>query len=133
MFSHINAIKRQETLSPNEVMAGFIWDRALNSRDHFFKIPYYEYPCYFEYSNENDVFMLDVYYMKQEHAFMLVQPDWKSVLGISGQVLEWLESVHASAPVVAKPRRRRRGQMQRPIARPSVPGSLPSQQGYQHE
>lgn len=133
MFNHISTIKRLETLQPNEVMAGFIWYRALNSKDHFFKIPYYEYPCYFEYSNDNDAYMLDVYYMKQEHAFMLLQPDWKSVLCVSGQVLEWLESVHASAPVVVKPKRQRRGQIRRPISQPSVPGSLPLQQEHQHE
>ena len=39
-FKHIEAIRRQETMTPQEVMAGLIWSRAVNSKDHFFRIPY---------------------------------------------------------------------------------------------
>lgn len=123
VFKHIEAIKRQECMTPQEVMAGLIWDRALKSKDHFFKIPYYEFPCYFEYSTDNEVFMLDVYYVGQEQAFSLIQPDYKSVLGVASSILNWLESVYATIPPEAKPRKRKRG----PNSRTSAPGSPPSQ------
>ena len=123
MFRHIEAIKRQEQMTPQEVMAGFIWDRALNSKDHFFKIPYYEFPCYFEFSNDNEAFMLDVYYVGQEQVFSLLQPDYKSVLGVAPLILEWLENQYAAVPPEAKPRRRKRGTN----SRSSAPGSPPSQ------
>ena len=127
MFRHIEAIKRQEQMTPQEVMAGLIWDRALNSKDHFFKIPFYEFPCYFEYSNDNQAFLLDVYYVGQEQVFTLLQPDYKSVLGAAPLILEWLENLYASVPPEAKPRKRRR----RTTARTSAPGSLPSQSARQ--
>ena len=113
MFRHIEAIKRQEQMTPQEVMAGFIWDRALNSKDHFFKIPYYEFPCYFEFSNDNEAFMLDVYYVGQEQVFSLLQPDYKSVLGVAPLILEWLENLYASVPPEAKPKKRRTTQQKR--------------------
>lgn len=131
IFKHIQAIKRQAEMSPQEVMAGLIYDRALNSKDHFFKIPYYEFPCYFEYSTENEMFMVDVYYVGQEQAFSLIQPDYKSVLGVSSSILEWLENQYASVPPEAKPRRRKRGQMRGAKSPSSVPGSLPSQPARQ--
>ena len=110
-------------MTPQEVLSGLIWDRALNSKDHFFKIPFYEFPCYFEYSADNEAFMLDVYYVGQEQAFSLIQPDYKSVLGVAKSILDWLESVYATIPPDAKPKKRKRG----PNSRTSVPGSLPSQ------
>ena len=122
-FRHIEAIRRQETMTPQEVMAGLIWSRAVNSKDHFFKVPYYEFPCYFEYATDNEVFMLDVYYVGQEKVFPLIQPDYKSVLGASSSILDWLESQYASVPPEAKPRKRRRGAN----SQSSVPGSPPSQ------
>ena len=128
MFRHIEAIKRQEQMTPQEVMAGFIWDRALNSKDHFFKIPYYEFPCYFEFSNDNEAFMLDVYYVGQEQVFSLLQPDYKSVLAVAPLILDWLENLYASVPPEAKPKKRRR----RTTARPSAPGSPPSQSTRRH-
>lgn len=112
-------------------MAGFIWDRALNSKDHFFKIPYYEFPCYFEYSNDNHAFMLDVYYVGQEQVFTLLQPDYKSVLAVSNSILEWLEGVYANVPPEAKPRKRKGGRMRGTNSRTSAPGSLPSQSARQ--
>ena len=127
IFKHIAAIKRQESMTPQEVMAGLIYDRALNSKDHFFKIPYYEFPCYFEFSADNQVFMVDVYYVGQERAFSLLQPDYKSVLGISSSILDWLESQYASVPPEAKPRKRKRGAN----SQTSVPGSPPSQSARQ--
>ena len=126
-FKHIEAIKRQEQMTPQEVMAGFIWDRAVNSMDHFFKIPYYEFPCYFEYSNDNEAFLLDVYYVGQEQVFTLIQPDYKSVLAVAPLILEWLENLYASVPPEAKPKKRRRG----PNSRTSSPGSPPSQSARQ--
>lgn len=132
MFKHIEAIKRQEQMTeqmdPLEVMARLIWERALNSKDHFFKIPrYYEYPCFIEYSNDSDAFMLDVYYIGQEKLFSLVQPKYKCVLGITPLIIEWLESVYAALPPETKPRRRRRGSN----SRTSAPGSPPLQSALQ--
>ena len=126
-FKHIEAIRRQETMTPQEVMAGLIWSRAVNSKDHFFKIPYYEFPCYFEYATDNEAFMLDVYYVGQEKVFSLIQPDYKSVLGASTSILDWLENQYAAVPPEAKPRKRKRG----PNSQPSVPGSPPSQSARQ--
>ena len=126
-FKHIEAIRRQETMTPQEVMAGLIWSRAVNSKDHFFKIPYYEFPCYFEYATDNGAFMLDVYYVGQEKVFSLIQPDYKSVLGASTSILDWLENQYAAVPPEAKPRKRKRG----PNSQTSVPGSPPSQSARQ--
>ena len=126
-FKHIEAIRRQETITPQEVMAGLIWSRAVNSKDHFFKIPYYEFPCYFEYATDNEAFMLDVYYVGQEKVFSLIQPDYKSVLGASTSILDWLENQYAAVPPEAKPRKRKRG----PNSQTSVPGSPPSQSARQ--
>ena len=126
-FKHIEAIRRQETMTPQEVMAGLIWSRAVNSKDHFFKIPYYEFPCYFEYATDNEAYMLDVYYVGQEKVFSLIQPDYKSVLGASTSILDWLENQYAAVPPEAKPRKRKRG----PNSQTSVPGSPPSQSARQ--
>lgn len=126
-FKHIEAIRQQETMTPQEVMAGLIWSRAVNSKDHFFKIPYYEFPCYFEYATDNEAFMLDVYYVGQEKVFSLIQPDYKSVLGASTPILDWLENQYAAVPPEAKPRKRKRG----PNSQTSVPGSPPSQSARQ--
>ena len=112
-FKHIAAIKQQETMTPQEVMAGLIWSRAVNSKDHFFKIPFYEFPCYFEYSADNEAFMVDVYYVGQEQAFSLIQPDYKSVLAVAPQILDWLENLYASVPPEAKPKKRRTTQQKR--------------------
>ncbi len=128
MFKHIEAIKRQEQMTPQEVMAGLIWDRVLNSKDHFYKIPFYEFPCYFEYSNDNQAFLLDVYYVGQEQVFSLLQPDYKSVLAVAPLILDWLENLYASVPPEAKPKKR----MRRTTARPSAPGSPPSQSTRRH-
>ena len=114
-------------MTPQEVMAGLIWSRAVNSKDHFFKIPYYEFPCYFEYATDNEAFMLDVYYVGQEKVFSLIQPDYKSVLGASTSILDWLENQYAAVPPEAKPRKRKRG----PNSQTSVPGSPPSQSARQ--
>ena len=98
MGKHIDAIKRQENLTPQEVMASFIWNKAVNSRDHFFSLPYYEYKLYLEYCDDNSFFRIDAYYMKQDNSFTLIQPDWNSVLAASKQILEWAESLYASVP-----------------------------------
>ena len=113
IFKHIAAVKQQETMTPQEVMAGLIWSRAVNSKDHFFKVPYYEFPCYFEYATDNEAFMLDVYYVGQEQVFSLLQPDYKSVLGVAPLILEWLENLYASVPPKAKPKKQRTTQQKR--------------------
>lgn len=127
IFKHIAAIRQQETMTPQEVMAGLIWSRAVNRKDHFFKIPYYEFPCYFEYATDNEMFMIDVYYVGQEQVFTLLQPDYKSVLAVAPQILDWLENLYASVPPEAKPKKRRR----RTTAQTSAPGSPPSQSARQ--
>lgn len=131
IFKHIAAIRRQETMTPQEVMAGLIWSRAVNSKDHFFKIPYYEFPCYLEYATDNEAFMVDVYYVGQEQAFSLLQPDYKSVLGASTSILDWLENQYAAVPPEAKPRKRKGGRMRGTNSRTSAPGSPPSQSARQ--
>ena len=108
MGKHIDAIKRQENMTPQEVMASFIWERAVMSQDHFFSIPYYEYRLYIEYRQDNEMFLIDVYYLKQDQTFTLLQPDWNSVLATSKQILEWVENVYASTPHQPVGRKQRR-------------------------
>lgn len=106
MGKRIDAIKRQEQMSPNEILAGLIWDRAVNSKDHIFKVPYYRFPCYIEYSHEyqEDSFTVDCLYLGQEHNFMLIQPNYKEILAIAPQILEWLEATYVMCCPPAPPR-----------------------------
>lgn len=113
MGKRIDAIKRQEQMSPQEVMAGLLWARVVNSPDHFTKFQFYEYTVYFEYCNDNDAFRLDIYYLGQDHSFMLIQPDYNSVLGAAPSILDWLEATYATCcpPEPVKPKRGRRGRV----------------------
>ncbi len=106
MGKHIDAIKRRENLTPQQVMASFIWNKAVNSRDHFFSLPYYGYKMYLEYCDDNSSFRIDAYYLKQENTFSLIQSDWNSVLAVSKQILEWADSLYASVP--KKPKRQKK-------------------------
>ena len=89
MGRQIDKNRQQEQLTPPEILAGLIWDRAVNSRDHIFKTPCYQFPCYIEYCHEHqdDGFQLDCLYLGQEHSFMLIQPKYNDVLGVAPQIL----------------------------------------------
>ena len=97
MGRQIDKIKQKELMTGPEILAGLIWDRAINAKSRFFKVPYYQFPCYIEYCHEHegDGFRIDCLYLKQEHSFMLVQPKYKDVLSIAPQILDWLEATYA--------------------------------------
>ncbi len=82
---------------PPEILAGLIWDGAINSKDRIFRVQYFRFPCYIEYTHEHDDdgFQLDCLYLGQEHSFMLVQPDYKSALGVAPSILQWLDATYA--------------------------------------
>ena len=115
MGKQIDKIKQQEQMTPPEILAGLIWDRAVNSRDRIFKTPYYRFPCYIEYchEHEDDGFQLDCLYLGQEHSFMLVQPDYKSVLGAAPSILQWLDATYAMCcpPEPPRPKKGRRNRV----------------------
>ena len=115
MGKQIDKIKAQEQMTPPEILAGLIWDRAVNSRDRIFKTPYYRFPCYIEYchEHEDDGFQLDCLYLGQEHSFMLVQPDYKSVLGAAPSILQWLDATYAMCcpPEPPRPKKGRRNRV----------------------
>ena len=94
----IDKIKQQEQMTPPEILAGLIWDKAVNSKDRIFKVPYYTEPCYIEYVHDDPggAYSLDVYYLHQEHSFSLLKPSYKQVLAIAPSILEWLQSTYVS-------------------------------------
>lgn len=102
--------------TPQQVMAGYLWNFVVNSKDQFWKTKYYDQTAYFELNHDNDAFMIDVLYMGQEtsfplNAFMHPTPDYKSVLGITDNLLSWLENTYAAhsaaLPEPPKPRRKK--------------------------
>ena len=125
MGKQLDKIKAQEMLTPPEILAGLIWDRAINSQDRVFRVSYYRFPCYIEYSHESqyDSFSLDCLYLGQEHSFMLIQPNYKEVLGIAPQILEWLDATYALCcpPEPPKPKRQK---APRRTPRPLMKGPL---------
>jgi hypothetical protein len=115
MGKRIDAIKRIMQSSPQEVMAGYLWNYVVNSKDQFWKTKYYDQTAYFELNHDNDAFMIDVLYIGQEtsfplNAFMRPTPDYNSVLAITDNLLSWLENTYAahSAALPEPPRPRRR-------------------------
>ena len=108
MGARIDAIRKREQMSPQEVMAGYLWHFVVKGKDHFLKLRYYDFPCYFEFWQDNAVFLLDVYYLGQLETFTLLQPDYNSVLGAAPAVLEWLESTYATFAPPKPPRISRR-------------------------
>ena len=119
MGRRIDAIKRLQESTPQEVLAGYLWNFVLNRKDHFWKTKYYEFTAYFELNTDNGTFTLDVLYLGQETSFplstfMKAKPDYKSVLTITEQLLCWLENTYSVymaevAPVVQnEPKRNRR-------------------------
>lgn len=128
MGARIEAIKRMQQSSPTEVMAGYLWHYVVNSEDHFLKIQYYESNAWFEMCHENDAYVIDILYLGQEMSFplstfMRTAPDYKSVLAITPQLLEWLENTHAVSgvpgPVVLNKSRRTRRRTTTPQQRPT--------------
>lgn len=137
MGKMIDSIKRQEqlALNPQEFMASLIWYYVVKGNGHFFKTHMHNIPCWIEYSHEmpDDPFMIDVYYLHQEHSFMLVQPTYSQALAVAPEVLSWLESVYASScpmepvhPQKKKARRSIAGRQQRP--QPSITNQASPQQ-----
>ena len=125
MGKQLDKINAQEMLTPPEILAGLIWDRAINSQDRVFRVPYYRFPCYIEYTHESqyDSFSLDCLYLGQEHSFMLVQPKYKDVLGIAPQILEWLDATYALCCPPEPPKPKRQKAPRRP-PRPLMKGPL---------
>lgn len=129
MGKQIDRIKAQEQLTGPEILAGLIWDRALNSRDRIFRVQYYRFPCYIEYTHEHqdDGFQLDCLYLGQEHSFMLVQPKYNDVLGVAPQILEWLDATYAMC-CPPDPPRPKRGRRNRTANNRSMMGALGNNQ-----
>lgn len=143
MGRRIDAIKRLQESTPQEVLAGYLWNFVLNRKDHFWKTKYYEFTAYFELNTDNGTFTLDVLYLGQETSFplstfMKAKPDYKSVLAITEQLLCWLENTYSVymagvCPVVQnEPKRSRRrsavSQKQRSQSAVKMgPGSTPNQ------
>lgn len=101
MGRKIEAIKRAQQQSPEEVMASYLYYFVLNSKDHFWKTKYYDRTAYFELNNDNNAYFIDVLYCGEENSFLLStfmkkMPDFKSALGITEQLLCWLENTYAS-------------------------------------
>ena len=119
MGRRIEAIKKAQESSPEEVMASYLYYFVLNSKDHFWKTKYYDRTAYFELNYANNAYFIDVLYCGQETSFLLLtfmkaKPDYKSVLAITEQLLCWLENTYAIqtaavGPVATnEPRRTRR-------------------------
>ena len=134
MGKKIDRLRKLQSLTPQEFLASLLFYYVVNGKDHFFKTQFNEYPLWLEYAHENedDAFTLDVLYLGQEHSFMLIKPDYKSVLAVAPQLLEWLQSTYTSTvPVVpVMPSKRQRGRRpprvrpQRPQANTSLPNAL---------
>ena len=128
MGRQIDKIRQQEKLTPPEILAGLIWDRAVNSKDRIFRVPYYRFPCYIEYCHEkrDDGFTLDCLYLGQEHSFMLVQPNYKEILVIAPQILEWLDATYAMC-CPPEPPRPRKGKRNRVANRQQIANAIMNQ------
>ena len=143
MGRRIEAIKRAQQQSPEEVMASYLYYFVLNSKDHFWKTKYYDRTAYFELNNDNNAYFIDVLYCGEETSFLLStfmkkMPDYKSALGITEQLLCWLENTYSVymaglGPVVQnepKKTRRRSAASQQQRAQSATkmgPGNAPNQ------
>ena len=108
MGARIEAIKRMQQSTPEEVMAGYLLNFVVFGKEHFLKIKYYDRTAYFEMCHDNNAYTIDVLYIGQETSFplstfMRKAPDYKSVLAIAPQLLEWLENTYAVSNVPAIP------------------------------
>ena len=129
MGKRIEAIRRLEQSSPQEVMAGYLFNFVVNGEEHFFKTKYYEYTAYFELNHDNDVYMIDVLYLGQETSFPLSTfmrkvPDFKSVLAITPQLLEWLENTYVVNGTPVKSVKPKKQKAPRRPPRPLMKGPL---------
>ncbi len=128
MGQMIDKIKQQIQLSPQEFFAGFVFHFVVNNPTHFHKTSYREQPLYIEFTKDNDLYKLDLLYLMQEKSFplstfMRAQPDYKSVLQATPQILQWLESVYITdAP--AEPVRTQKPKRTRRQPRPPMRGPL---------
>ena len=100
MGKRIDAIKQLLQSGPVEVMAGYLLNFVVNSKDHFWKTKYYDQTAYFELNTDNGLYAIDVLYCGQETSFALTVfmrnwPDYKSVWNKVPEILEWLESTYA--------------------------------------
>ena len=123
MGKRIEAIKRMQQSSPQEVMAAYLWNYVVNSKDQFWKTKYYDQTAYFELNHDGDAYMIDVLYMGQEtsfplNAFMRPTPDYKSALAVAPSILEWLSATYAMC-CPPDPPRPRRGRQDRVAQQPS--------------
>lgn len=111
--------------SPQEVMAAYLWNYVVNSKDQFWKTKYYDQTAYFELNHDGDAYMIDVLYMGQEtsfplNAFMRPTPDYKSVRGITDNLLSWLENTYAvNTSILPEPQRPKRGRQNKVEQQPS--------------
>ena len=58
MGKRIEAIKKLQQSTPQEVMAGYLWNFVVNSKDQFWKTKYYDQTAYFELNHDNDAYMI---------------------------------------------------------------------------
>ena len=143
MGRRIEAIKRAQQQSPEEVMASYLYYFVLNSKGGFWKTKYYDRTAYFELNHDCNAYFVDVLYCGQETSFLLstfmkAKPDYKSVLAITEQLLCWLENTYSVymagvGPVVmSEPKKTRRrspaSQQQRAQSATKLgPGNSPNQ------
>ena len=113
MGVQIDKIKQQEQMTGPEILAGLIWDRAVNSRDHVFRVSYYQFPCYIEFVVDGAAFFIDCYYLQQENRYSLIQPKYKEILAIAPEILNWLDATFATfaPPEPPRPKRSKQGKV----------------------
>ena len=104
MGKQIDKIKQQEQMTGPEILAGLIWDRAVNSRDHVFRVSYYRFPCYIEFVVDGAAYFIDCYYLQQENRYSLIQPKYKDILAIAPEILTWLDATFATFAPPEPPR-----------------------------
>lgn len=123
MGAQIDKIKKMQELSPEDILAGLIWDRAVNSKDHVFKVPYYGAPCYIEYCHDNNSYTIDCLFLGQERSFMLIQPKYQQIRVVAPEILQWLQATYYifAPPEPAKKNRRRRTPQAQPMVLPQRP------------
>ena len=111
MGVQIDKIRAREQMSAPEILTGLIWDRAVNSRDHVFRVAYYQFPCYLEYVEDGAAHYIDCYYLQQENRYSLIQPKYKEILAIAPEILNWLDATFATfaPPEPPRPKRGKKG------------------------
>lgn len=110
MGRRLEKLKQYQALSGPEILAGLILDQCVN-RDGLVRLTFFNFPFWVEYVVE-DGFRLDCLYLHNERSFPLLpfmksKPDYKSILAVAPQILEWLSSVFATSapPEPVRPKR----------------------------